>query len=448
MKNNKVLILLLGAITIFSCKNEPQLNEELDIQLEEALKQNAPDGNLEFYTMPDSDDFEAIPQDPKNPLSENKVKLGKMLFHESGLGLKPENGFNSETFSCATCHFAGAGFQAGRFQGLGEGGVGFGINGEGRMRGPLVQRSKIDAQPVRTPTAMNGAYQINMLWNGQFGGTGLNLDYGAQFTPGTPKETNELGFEGLETQAIAGLGVHRLEVDETIVEELGYKEMFDAAFGDFDVSERYTKETAGLAIAAFERTVLSNQAPFQQWLKGDKSALSESEKQGAVLFFDKGQCSSCHTGPALNTMEFHALGMKDLHECPEEVFKTDPEAADHLGRGGFTGLEEDKYKFKVPQLYNLTDSPFYGHGSSFRSVRAVLDYKNTAIKENDRVPTAQLSDKFEPLGLTPSEIDALTTFVEISLRDDNLLRYQPDFVNSGHCIPMNDPMSKNHLGCE
>ena len=147
-------------------------------------------------------------------------------------------------------------------------------------------------------------------------------------------------------------------------------------------------------------------------------------------------------------MEFHALGMKDLFDCPEEVFKTDPNQADHLGRGGFTGLEEDKYKFKVPQLYNLTDSPFYGHGSSFRSVRAVISYKNTAAKENDRVPNEQLAEGFKPLGLTPSEIDALTTFVELSLHDNDLMRYQPESVNSGNCIPMNDPMSKNQLGCD
>ena len=106
--------------------------------------------------------------------------------------------------------------------------------------------------------------------------------------------------------------------------------------------------------------------------------MTDQEKRGALLFFSKGRCSNCHNGPSLSKMEFHALGMKDLIDCPEETFKTPADDPAYLGRGGFTGEEADMYKFKVPQLYNLVDSPFFGHGSSMRSVKEVIEYKNNA----------------------------------------------------------------------
>lgn len=441
------LFAVLATLSMFACKSEPSIETTLDATLEEKLQTVSETGNLDYFILPESDDLASIPQDPKNPLSMNKVRLGKMLFHETALGVKPKKPLSAGTYSCASCHSAAAGFQAGTFQGIGEGGIGFGERGEGRAKGARYTGMEIDVQPMRTPSAMNGAYQKNTLWNGQFGATAANLDYSSQFTADTPKETNNLGYEGLEIQAIAGLGVHRMDVTPELVRDLGYKDLFDAAFAEFEESNRYTKETAGLAIAAFERTLMSNQAPFQKWLAGNKSALTNQEKTGAILFFGKAECYNCHTGPALNKEEFHAIGASDLFDCPEEIFNTNPEQGDHLGRGGFTGLEEDMYKFKVPQLYNLKDSPFYGHGSSFRSIEEVLDYKNRAIPQNAKVPGDRLATDFRPLGLTSDEITALSKFIENGLYDPNLKRFQPEMVNSGNCIPNNDPLARNQLGC-
>lgn len=448
------LVQTLSCLLIFlmSCQPEPPIDNTsssmLDTDLEEALMSASNGLGKSHYRFPASDDFGAIPQDPKNPLTAEKVALGQLLFHETGLALNPMQSIGEGKFSCASCHFASAGFQAGRFQGLAEGGVGFGINGEGRRRNNLYTEEALDVQPVRTPSAMNGAYQTNVLWNGQFGGTGVNTGTEAQWTPDTPKAVNELGFEGLETQAIAGLGVHRLEIDEDFLEATNYKAMFDDAFSDVPEDNRYNATQAGLAIAAYERTILANEAPFQKWLAGDLAALNEQEKRGAILFFGKAECSSCHNGPSLANMEFHALGMKNLHDCPEETFRAGPELSDHLGRGGFTQVEEDMFKFKVPQLYNLSDSPFYGHGSSFRTIRSVLRYKNEAILENLDVPASQLATQFQALDLTAEEIDDLAVFLEFGLKDPNLIRYQPASIPSGNCFPNNDALSRSNLGCD
>ena len=441
------LVLFLG-----SCKKDTPVIEGPNVQLDEDLQSAlfaASNGNgYNYFLLPNSNDFDNIPQDPLNPITTEKVNLGKLLYHETGLAIDPMKELSTETYSCASCHFASAGFQAGRFQGIGEGGIGFGLNGEGRNKGALYEGDEIDVQPIRTPTAMNGAYQKNMLWNGQFGGTGLNLGTESMWTSGTPIATNHLGFEGLEVQAIAGLGVHRMDITAEFLEKLPeYKTYLDATFPELPESERYTKQTMGLAIAAYERTLLANEAPFQKWLRGDALAMSDLEKEGAILFFGKANCNNCHSGPALNKMEFHAIGMNDLYSCPEEVFKADENSKENLGRGGFTGNSDENYKFKTPQLYNLADSPFYGHGASFRSIRDVVVYKNNAIAENSNVPTSQLSSEFISLNLSENEINALTAFLEISLRDANLKRYEPEMLPSGNCFPFNDPMASNELGC-
>jgi len=93
-------------------------------------------------------------------------------------------------------------------------------------------------------------------------------------------------------------------------------------------------------------------------------------------------------------------------------------------------------------------SPFYGHGSSFRSIRAVLDYKNKGVKENENVPDDAMSPSFKAKGLSDAELDALTAFIEDGLYDPNLKRYEPSSILSGNCFPFNDPMAKSHLGCD
>jgi cytochrome c peroxidase len=304
----------------------------------------------------------------------------------------------------------------------------------------------MDVQPIRTPSVLNTAYQELMLWNGQFGATGMNEGTEASWTSGTPKEVNFLGFQGLEIQAIAGMGVHRLHCDPEMLAEMPYyKDLFDQAFPEVDPSVRYTDTIAGQAIAAYERTVLANQAPFQQWLRGDPGAMSDDQLQGAILFFGKAECYQCHSGPAMSSMSFHALGMSDFVQG--EVIGMVDEAT-KKGRGGFTGEASDMYAFKTPTLYNLKNLSFLGHGGSFSTLEEIIRYKNRAISENPEVPENRLSPLFYPLGLSEMEIRQLTAFVEEALYDPNLDRYVPYALPSGNCFPVADPLSKQQLGCD
>ena len=401
-------------------------------------------GSKESLILPASNDYNIIPNDAKNSITKAKVELGKLLFHETFLGKNPKMDESMNSYSCASCHHAAAGFQSGLLQGIGEGGIGFGLRGEGRLKSSSYLERDLDVQPIKSPSILNVAYQDVMLWNGQFGAVGSNAGTEANWTVGTPKENNSLGFEGVETQAIAGIGVHRQLIDEDFIKSSSYKALFDVAFPNDTEDNCYTKLNAALAIAAYERTVLSNEAPFQLWLNGDDFAMSDDELQGARLFFDKGQCYTCHSGPGLNGMEFHALGMNDL--AGENVLTVIDEAT-KKGRGGFTGNSEDDYKFKTPQLYNLKDVDFYGHGGSFTSVRDIISYKNEALHENSDISSNKLSSLFHPLNLTDEEVDLITLFVENSLYDPNLKRYQPVSLPSGNCFPNADSQSSIDMGC-
>lgn len=408
------LYLVLILLIVAGCGSNSEYTSaskasDLDLQLINALIEASPNKEgPEFFTMPT--ELDKIPQDPNNPITSAKVILGEKLFNETQLATQAKNAIGLGTYSCASCHHQQLGFQAGLPQGIGEGGVGDIV----RAFDSRYRESDADVQPVRSPTVLNIAYQEIMLWNGQFGALGVNQDTISLWKNGTLLEFNMLGFSGVETQAIAGMHVHRLSLKDSGLEnDNEYKILFKLAFPN-EINP-FTDLNAALAIAVFERSLLSINAPFQSWLRGSYSSLSKAEKEGALLFFTKANCFTCHTGPALSSNTFHALGMKDLDQSHKIIGKV-PENT-RLGRGGFTNKYNDNFKFKTPQLYDLVKSPFYGHGSSFTTIEQVVRYKNKGIKENSLVPNEFLSSQFKPLNLSEKEILNLSLFLEKSLKE-------------------------------
>lgn len=395
-------------------------------------------GGRAAFMFPAEGDLANLPQDPNNPLTPAKVELGMFLFHETGLATNPQRPEGYGTYSCATCHHAAAGFQAGVTQAIGEGGQGF----DERTPLPDYDEGELDVQGIRTTSIVAAGYQEALLWSGSLGGIALNEPHRSYWSGDGPTRHNRLGFEGMETQAIAGMGLHRLSFERSeLTEDVTYLAMFDEAYPELMPSQRATDTNAALAIAAYERTIVATRSPWQRWLAGDEDAMTARQLQGARVFFGEAKCVDCHTGPALSSMTFWALGFKDLKAIG-------PKAPDRLGRGAFTHRDEDLYRFKTPQLYNLKDSPFYGHGASFTSLRDVIVYKNNAVPENYWVPAANISPEFEPLGLTDEQIDALTVFVEDALHDPELDRFSPPALPSGRCFPSADHDAMVELGCE
>lgn len=435
------ILLLIILMVIPACQSATGVEDtaghaELDEELAALITLDG-QRRLENFVLPESDDFASIPQDPGNALTAEKVELGRLLFHEPALSAATRHARNAGTFSCATCHHAAAGFEAGAARSIAEGGTGWGARGEARRPDPTIPAPDIDAPPLKSQSILNKAYQRLLMFSGAAGNGGPNEGLEDRWQAHPDAAANHLGYRGLESQAIAALAKHRMfdavAADQLIHTHDTYDGLWTSVWGD----EPVTAERIGLTIAAYERTVFASRAPFQRWLKGDSRAMTLAEKRGALVFFgQRSRCTDCHTGPALSTMAFYALGMPDMPGAPP-----DP------GRGGLTGEETDRFTYKVPQLYNLTDAGFMGHGSSFRTIREVVDYYVNGIPAVT-LPPGRVTNQFHPLELTEQEVEDLIIFLESALNDPDLDRYQPASVPSGGCIPANDPAARRDLGCD
>ena len=443
--NEKFLWCIIILVFMASCVKDIAESDVLEKNLLNRISASSPTKNYNHFVLPGGGQFGDIPQDIKNPLTSSKVLLGKFLFYETAFARDPLKAEGIATYSCSSCHIAEAGFRANRPQGIADGGSGFGQNGESRVRNRNYEEDEIDVQSARPISLINVAYVTNTFWNGQFGRYGANEDTEDVWSLREDTERNFLGFDGIETVNFEGLFTHRIKVDSQSVLMFGYQDLFDEAFDDYPVQERYNNKTASLALSAYIRTLISDQAPFQKWLKGEKSAMTSSMKKGAILFFGKANCSNCHYQPNLGSEEFHALGVKDMYQRPSyNAFADDRR---NLGRGGFTLREQDYYKFKVPGLYNVGDSPWYFHGASKTTLDEVLDYKIEAKSENSRVNQDRISSKLRPLDLTIKDKSDLLEFLNYALRDPELTRYVPNEVLSGNCFPNADLASKYDKGC-
>ena len=230
----KLLFLTLIVLLIAACSKESEVN--IDQELKQLIKSNAKNGKLDYYIMPQSHEYNKLPnQDPANKITKEKVELGRLLFFETGLAQSPAKPMGFETYSCSSCHVPSKGFLPGRKQGIADGGVGFGAFGEDRVMRDEYLESEIDAQGNRPMTVMNVTYMTNTLWSGTFGANDLNEGTEANWTG--LAEVNHTGYAGLEAQNIEGFDLHRLEINDKVLYEYGYAELFDKAFPDFEVEE-------------------------------------------------------------------------------------------------------------------------------------------------------------------------------------------------------------------
>jgi cytochrome c peroxidase len=441
MKLSVVFSLIVVMTLILSCakQHEPTLDEEL----EEAIISGSRTGSLDYFIFPEEGEFDKLPnQDPANPLTPEKAKLGQLLFFEPGLAQNPSQEICYETYSCSSCHIPSRGFLPGRMQGIADGAVGFGNFGTRRLLADGYSEDEIDAQGTRPMTVMNVTYMTNTLWSGTFGANDKNV--GTEYAWTGLAEVNHTGYAGLEAQNIEGFDLHRLEINDRVLYDFGYAALFDEAFPDIPKEQRYTPETASFAMGAFLRSILTNQAPLQQYLKGDRGALSEQQKRGAKLFFGKANCIACHNSPSFSNMQFFALGTADMYQFGG--LNTSADDPRNRGRGMFTGREEDNYKFKVPQLYNLKEYASFFHGSSKYSIADVLDFKMEAKSENPNVSDEDVA--LNSFSLSKQQRSDLLDFLTNALYDNDMERYLPRYVLSGYCFPNNDDMSKEDMGCQ
>ena len=328
-----VLAILLLTILLISCDKSNEQADLFDLKIPLGLD------SLTLF----------IPED--NPLTIEKIKLGRKLFFDERLSV-------DGTVSCATCHNPLLGFADGRS-------VAVGIEG---LEGP---RS--------TPAIINRLFSEGQFWDGR----ALSLEDQVLGPIENPIEMNN----PLENV------VKTLNADESIRNE------FQKVFGT-DV----TVEGLQKAIASFERILLSGESSFDKFMAGDKKALSESARNGFLLFkSEKVNCITCHKGTNFTDELFHNSGVGMDLEKPD------------LGRFVETKNDTDYGRFKTPTLRDIARTSPYMHNGSLRSLREVVDFYNQGGIKNDN-----LSIHLKPLNLTEQEKENLIEFMR-SLTGENPL---------------------------
>jgi cytochrome c peroxidase len=278
-----------------------------------------------------------------NPQTQPKVELGKMLFFDTRL-----SGDNKS--SCATCHDPARGFADGKARAIGFGGQELGRH---------------------SPTVLNVAYNEPQFWDGRAAGL---------------EDQAEKPIE-----AAVEMNLPRTELARRLNNIPGYKTRFLDVFGGEANLQKVAK-----AIAAFERTLITPDSRFDQYMRGDKQALTEQEKRGLVLFVSKAACTQCHNGYNLTDNQFHVLGV------PQQG----PNALD-VGRYEVTKDEMDKGAFKTPTLRNIALTGPYMHDGAFETLEQVVDFYNQGGGA-----VSNRSPKIMKLRLTQKEKEDLVAFLK------------------------------------
>ncbi|MGA7971300.1 MAG: cytochrome c peroxidase [Pseudolabrys sp.] len=282
-----------------------------------------------------------IPFPKSDPYSEAKANLGRMLFWDPILS-------GSRTRSCASCHNPGLSWGDGLPRAIGE---------------------DQKALPLRTPTLLNVA------WIDQFGWTGH--------------------FQSLEDVTFGPItGAANMNLPKkTLIKRLsaipGYEVAFQHAFGEGKI----TPKKIELALATFQRTIVSTEAPFDRWIAGNKNAISEAAKRGFDLFNNKGRCASCHQGWTFTDGSFHDVGSAKGKD---------------IGRGKlFPTSVKLQYAFKTPTLRDVARRAPYMHDGSVSTLEEVIDlYNKGGIDRPSR------AEDVRPLHLTESEKADLVAFLK------------------------------------
>jgi cytochrome c peroxidase len=263
--------------------------------------------------------FEPIPLEPPKelagrPVTPALIELGRALYFDPRLSA-------SHNISCNTCHQIGLGGGDGRSTSIGHN----------------WQRGGRNA-----PTVLNAVFNTAQFWDGR----ASDLEQQARGPIVNPIE----------------MGTTPARAVAQIVSIPGYRPLFERAFPG--VREPITYENIAFAIAAFETTLITPNAPFDRYLRGDLSALDTEQKRGLTLFIDKG-CANCHNGINVGGGTYAPFGV--VQRPGWEMLPPDDR-----GRYEVTATVADEYVFKVPTLRNITlTAPYFHSGQAWDLLQAV-----------------------------------------------------------------------------
>jgi cytochrome c peroxidase len=188
-----------------------------------------------------------------------------------------------------------------------------------------------------------------------------------------------------------------------------YRALFGKAFGD---ENAVNGANLGKALAAFERSLLANNSPFDRYMGGDRNAMTAIQIQG-MRRFERIGCSNCHNGPMFSDYESHVLGVPDNGKLPESD----------------RGIKDEPYAFRTASLRNLAYTAPYMHSGAFQTLQEVLKFYDRA-PQNPNVGRQQVDRRVRRLRDPDDEADVLIAFLS-ALNDDSFDKAIPSRVPSG-----------------
>lgn len=287
----------------------------------------------------------SIPFPKDNPYTPEKAALGKKLYFDTRLSV-------SSAQSCASCHSPGFGWGDGLAVGVGHGMAKLGRH---------------------SPTIVNAAWSAIFMWDGR--------------------------LPTLEDQALGPIqspGEMNMKLDDLMARLTSipeYKPLFEASFPGQGIKAKGLAQ----AIATYERTVVSERAPFDAWIEGNEKAISEEAKRGFAMFNGKAQCAACHEGWNFTNEGFQDIGLPSKD----------------IGRGEYLpGVIKMQHAFKTPGLREIGRRSPFMHDGSLATLEAVIDHY-----DHGGVDRPSRSDLMHPLGLTTQEKADLVAFLKTLTSD-------------------------------
>ena len=311
---------------------------------------------------------------PVNDLARDKIELGRKLFYDRRLS-------GDGTMSCVTCHEPDLAFTDGLAISLNY---------------PTTKNWR------NAPTLVNLAYNKFLFYDGR----ATTIEEQALFPILSAFEMNQ--------------NLDYLEEELRSVPE--YVQEFGKVFGSGDIS----REKIAMAMAAFERTIVSRNSPLDKYLLGDQNALSKEARAGLAIFQGKGKCLECHHGRILNDDAFHALNVPEHPDFQDEPrvaatrrfvakiyhFENYRTLEEDPGRFLITKKPEDWRAFKTPTLREIAQTGPYMHNGIFETLDEVIEFFDQGGGSGNTV--------LKPLGLDPAEKKALKTFLVEGLTGESV----------------------------
>jgi cytochrome c peroxidase len=278
-----------------------------------------------------------------NPYSAQKAYLGRLLYFDTRLSA-------DGTVSCGTCHKPNLAFTDGVA-------VSTGIKGQKGTR--------------NSPTVLNRAYSLAQFWDGR----AMTLEEQVLGPMANPIE----------------MGNTHMAVAKTLKSVAGYRILFTRVFGTDDI----TVDRVAKAIATFERTIQSGNAPYDRYKAGNPNAMTPQQIHGMNIFIDKAKCDKCHEGINFTSNSYANLGIG--------MDKSKPD----LGRYIVTKDPKDWGAFKTPTLREIEHTAPYMHDGSLKTLDEVVDFYDKGGR-----PNKNLDERMKKLNLTAVEKKDLVEFLK------------------------------------